>query len=68
MNLTIYPRGNTTNGIREYGTRTADKNGKIVAADTARRSIMSYTLTEDDYFKGYASRFLILRDTPLAGN
>lgn len=68
MNLTIYPRGNAKNGIREYGTRTADKNGKIVAADTARRSIMSYTLTEDDYFKGYASRFLILQDTPLAGN
>ena len=68
MNLTIFPRGNAKNGIREYGTRTAEKSGKLEVADTARRSIMSYTLTEEDYFKGYASRFLILQDTPLAGN
>lgn len=67
MNLKIYPRGNAKNGIREYGTRVEDKNGKIEVADTSRRSVMSYTLTEDDYFKGYASRFLILQDTPLAG-
>ncbi|MBQ0039571.1 MAG: hypothetical protein KBS64_04020 [Treponema sp.] len=67
MNLAIYPRGNAKNGIREYGTKTMDKNGKIEAADTARRSVMSYTLTDDDYFHGYASRYLVLHDTPLAG-
>lgn len=68
MNLEIYPRGNAKNGIREYATRTMDKSGKIGSADTSRRNIMSYTLTEEDYFKGYASRFLILQETPLVGN
>ncbi len=64
MNLKIYPRGNAKNGLREYNTKTCLKNGHVEDADTSRRSIMSYTLTEEDYFKGYASRFLILRDTP----
>lgn len=63
MNLKIYPRGNARNGIREYNTRTMDKSGKTESADTSRRSVMSYTLTDDDYFKGYASRYLVFHDT-----
>lgn len=67
MNLEIYPRGNAKNGIREYNSKTVLKNGKCESADTSRRSVMSYTLTDDDYFRGYASRYLILHDTILAG-
>ncbi len=66
MELEVYPRGNAKTGFREYNTRIVMKNGKVAAADTTRRNIKSYTLTDDDYFRGYASRYLILHDTPFA--
>lgn len=65
MNLKIYPRGNAKNGIREYNTKVSDKNGVLTKADTGRRNVMSYTMTDDDYFHRYASRYLILQGTPL---
>jgi pectinesterase len=61
--LLVYPRGNPKNGWREYGTRTVTK-GKVGEADTSLRNIKSYVMTEDEYFAGYASRYLILHDTP----
>ncbi|MGN0729548.1 pectinesterase family protein [Treponema sp.] len=66
MNLEVYPRGNAKYGIREYNSKTVSKNGKLQDSDTSRRNIKSYTLTEDDYFNGYASRYLILHDTPFS--
>lgn len=66
MMLNIYPRGNAKTGVREYGTKVALKSGKTEEADTSRRNIKSYTMTEDDYYKLYASRFLMLENTPLA--
>ena len=66
MNLEVYPRGNAKCGIREYNSKIALKGGKVTEADTSKRNIKSYTLTEDDYFNGYASRYLILHDTPFA--
>ena len=66
MERDIYPRGNARTGLREYNTRIVTKNGKVTDADTTRRNIKSYTLTDDDYFRGYASRYLILHDTPFA--
>lgn len=66
MSMQIYPRGNAKNGIREYNTRVVTKSGKVIEDDTSRRNIRSYTMTEDDYFRGYASRYLILHDTPFA--
>ncbi len=65
MNLDVYPRGNAKFGVREYKSKTEDKNEKLTEADTSERNVKSYTLTDDDYFAGYASRFLILRGTPL---
>ena len=47
-------------------SKIALKGGKVTEADTSKRNIKSYTLTEDDYFNGYASRYLILHDTPFA--
>ena len=67
MNLKIFPRGNAKNGIREYGTKIIEKGGKLTVADTARRNVMSYTLTDEDSYRFYASRFLICQNTPLAG-
>ncbi len=66
MNLEIFPRGNAKSGIREYDSKTIVKGGKTIKADTSRRNIKTYTLTTDDYFNGYASRYLILHDTPFA--
>lgn len=66
MNLEVYPRGNAKCGIREYNSKIALKGGKVTEADTSKRNIKSYTLTEDDYFNGYASRYLILHDTPFS--
>lgn len=66
MSLNVYPRGNFKTGLREYNTKVLDKNGSIEEADTSLRNVKSYLLTEDDYFKGYASRYLILHDTPFA--
>lgn len=67
MALEIFPRGNSTSGIREYNTRVKDiTGGRVLSADTTKRNIKCYTLTDDDYFKRYASRYLILRDTPFA--
>ena len=68
MSLEIYPRGNAKTGIREYNTKIVSKNGKISDADTTRRNVKSYLLTESDYFADYASRYLILKDTPFANN
>ena len=64
MELDVYPRGNAANGVREYNTRTVAKNGTVTEADTAQRNVKSYLLTKDDYFARYASRYLILKDTP----
>ncbi|MBP5158001.1 MAG: hypothetical protein ILP18_09050 [Treponema sp.] len=66
MQLDIYPRGNAESGIREYGTKTLRDNGGEEPADTVRRNVKSYTLTDDDYFKMYASRYLVFDGTPLA--
>ena len=66
MNLEVYPRGNAKCGIREYNSKITLKGGKVTEADTSKRNIKSYTLTEDDYFNGYASRYLILHDTPFS--
>jgi len=65
MTLEVYPRGNAKVGLREYKTLTILKGGKTEAADTSRRNLKSYTLTDDDYYKSYASRFLMLQGTPL---
>ena len=46
-------------------TWALDKNGVLTKADTGRRNVMSYTMTDDDYFHRYASRYLILQGTPL---
>lgn len=64
MQKEIYPRGNAETGIREYNSKVVSKGGKVSDADTTRRNIKSYLMTEDDYFARYASRFLILHDTP----
>ena len=66
MELEVYPRGNVKTGIREYNTLVVGKGGKVEEADTTRRNIRSYLLTDDDYFSNYASRYLILHDTPFA--
>lgn len=63
--LTVYPRANAKYGWREYNTTIVNKNGEITPADTSRRNVKAYLLTESDYFAGYASRFLILNGTPL---
>lgn len=64
--LDVYPRANANVGWREYKTKIIEKNGSLVEADTSRRNVKSYLLTENDFFNGYASRFLILHDTPFA--
>ncbi len=64
MNLDVYPRGNAMTGIREYNTRVVNADGVSEPADTALRNVKTYSLTEDDYFNGYASRYLILKNTP----
>lgn len=66
MDLEVFPRGNVKSGIREYNTKTFnEKDPTPVEVDTSRRNIKCYTLTDDDYFKNYASRYLILQDTAL---
>lgn len=64
MSLNIYPRGNAKTGLREYGTKIMDKDGNLTEADTARRNIKSYLMTENDFINNYASRYLILKNTP----
>ena len=66
MSLTVYPRGNAVQGLREYKTKTVSKTNKPMETDTTKRSIRAYTLTDDDYYKNYSSRFLLLKDTPFA--
>lgn len=66
MSLEVYPRGNAKSGVREYNTKTVAKNGDVLEAETVTRNIKSYLLTKDDYFANYASRYLILKDTPFA--
>lgn len=63
MELEIYPRGNARNGLREYKTITVMYDGKESEADTGRRNIKSYTMTDDDFFAHYASRYLVLKGT-----
>lgn len=63
LTLEVFPRGNSKSGIREYNSKVMQDNGTVEEADTVRRNIKCYTLTEDDFFKDYASRFLILRGT-----
>ncbi len=64
MNLVVYPRGNAASGIREYNTRVVKANGTDEPADTELRNVKTYSLTDDDYFNGYSSRYLILKNTP----
>lgn len=64
MNLELYPRGNALLGFREYNSSSINKNGHISEADTSRRNIRAYTLTEENFYNDYASRYLIFRETP----
>lgn len=64
--LDVYPRANAVVGWREYKTQIIARNGELKEADTSRRNVKSYLLTDTDYFNGYASRYLILHDTPFA--
>lgn len=64
MQLSVYPRGNNKTGIREYNTKVVRKNGSVEEADTTVRNIKSYTMTDENYYENYASRYLILRNTP----
>ncbi|MCH5295438.1 MAG: hypothetical protein J1F14_06015 [Treponema sp.] len=66
MMLNIYPRGNAKTGIREYRTLSLMHDGTTEDADTTYRNVKSYNMTEDDFYKHYVSRFLMLKDTPLA--
>ncbi len=66
--LNVYPRGNALSGIREYKTVCVASDGTESPADTSRRNVKCYTLTDDDYFKYYASRYLILGETPFAAS
>ena len=65
--LNIYPRGNARTGLREYGSLLRRADGSTAEADTVRRNVKSYTLTDDDYYKWYASRYLIVQGSPLEG-
>ncbi len=64
LNIPVYPRGNALTGVREYKTLSLAKNGNLSPANTLLRNIATYTLTDDDYYAHYASRYLILKDTP----
>lgn len=68
MTRNIFPRGNAKTGIREYNPKVVQKNGTVVEAETSMRNVMTYTLTQDDYFSAYASRYLLLKDTPFSLN
>ena len=50
----------------ELNTHIVSKDRQVTEADTTRRNIKTYSMTDDDYFLHYASRFLILKDTPFA--
>ena len=63
--LNVYPRGNARVGWREYNTKNFDKNGTLTEADTFMRNIKAYTMNEEEYYKYYASRYIILKDNPL---
>ncbi len=57
----VYPPvGNAMYGWREYGTKTKDSNGKIIPADTSKRSSHNYILSNKEFFAHYASESLIL--------
>lgn len=64
MSLNVYPRGNARSGFREYKTKVFDKDGNLTEADTCRRNIKAYSLTEDDYNELYATRNLMVKGTP----
>ncbi len=66
MQLNICPRGNATAGIREYGTLDLQNNGTLTPSDTSRHNVKSYTLTNDDFYRMYSSRYLIFGESPLA--
>lgn len=66
MSLEVYPRGNAKTGIREYGSKVYHKDGTTENIDTTLRNTKVYTLTEDDFSNDYASRYLILGNTPFA--
>lgn len=66
MALTVYPRGNARCGVREYGSRIQNEDGTLENVDTTKRNVKVYTLTEEDFSERYASRYLILGDTPFA--
>lgn len=64
MEFEVYPRGNAKAGVREYGSKVHHKDGTTENIDTTLRNVKVYTLTEDDFSNDYASRYLILSDTP----
>ena len=68
MNLVVYPRGNASAGVREYCTRVVKADGSVEPVDTALRNVRTYSLTDDDYFSGYSSRYLIFKNTPFEEN
>ena len=66
MQLEVFPRGNAKSGVREFNSKVIQKNGTVVEAETSLRNVKTYTLTQDDFFAGYASRYLVLKETPFA--
>lgn len=63
MDLEVFPRGNSQIGVREYNSKVFKDEKNMQPADTVRRNIKCYKLTDEDYFMSYASRFLILKGT-----
>ena len=64
MVLNVFPRGNAKTGVREYNSKVVQKNGNVVESETSLRNVKTYTLTQEDYFASYSSRYLLLKDTP----
>lgn len=64
--LEVHPRANAKCGWREYNTKIVKANGTVEESDTCMRNVKSYLLTDNDYTEGYASRYLILKNTPLS--
>lgn len=66
MAFEVYPRGSAKTGVREYGSKVYHKDGTTENIDTTLRNVKVYTLTDEDFSNDYASRYLILNDTPFA--
>lgn len=63
--LNVYPRGTAKIGWREFNTMIFDEEGNLTQADTFMRNVKAYTMNEEDFYNYYASRYIILKDTPL---